>query len=377
MTFRIKLSSLLVVLLLTMLSGSALRTSVVAQSEAEPTDTHPYYVFTQTDAADSQRTNLIFIDALTGEQTSVGVPASRFTVLGRSILYFDSVQRRANLVSADGAITPHPFLQLPPDGLRIDWVVSSGGKQIAWTVTTRADPSTLNTQTYVAHADGSDQRLLREESRKDGLRMLPVAFDHTQTRLYFDYQPDGVEGLAAYPQYAGLFRLALDEPDPEAIFLPGEPGDFTGAGFGGEYFLRLALASAQQGFELHVYNLATGTSGVVPALESSTGFTQAGDILISPDGRQAVYAVSQIETFGGAAQPSTRTALMLVDLRAMTQSLLTEVTSVAHPVEWTEDNSAIIFTSPQQAGTWKLDTIGGQPEKIAEQTYLGMLQADL
>jgi hypothetical protein len=351
---------------------------VSAQDDGQrATDTHPYFVFTQSDATNPQRTNLIFIDSLTGEQNSVRVSGSRFTVLGRSLLYFDGVQRRVNMVTPEGEITAHPFLELPGDALRIDWVVSTDGKQIAWTVTTRSDPTTLITQTYVAHKDGMDQRLLREESRKDGLRILPVAFDHTQTQLYFDYQPDGVEGLAAYPQYAGLFRLALDEPSPEPIFLPGEPGDFTGAGFGGEYFLRLALASTQ-GFELHVYNLANETSSVVPALQLNTPFTQAGDVMISPDGQQAVYTISQIETFSGSgAQASTRTALVLVDLRALTQSILTEVTSVAHPVGWTEDNSAIIFTSPQQAGTWKIDVSGGQPEKIAEQTYLGMLHADL
>jgi hypothetical protein len=368
-------------LIVVMLAGYGAASSVAAQSETDAADsqeTHPYYVFMQADAADPQRTNLIFIDALSGEQNSVGVSGSRFTVLGRSILYFDASQRRVNVVTSEGDITPHPFLQLPSDALRIDWVISSDGKQIAWTVTSRTDPASLNTQTYVAQTDGSSQQLVREESRKDGLRVLPVAFDSTQTKLYFDYQPDGYDQLGTYPQYAGLASLALDTASPEALFLPGEPGNFTGAGFGGEYFLRLALADGQQGFDLHVNNLVAGTSGVVPALQLSDTFTQAGDILISPDGRQAVYIVSQIETFGAGTQPLTRTALVLVDLRAMTQTILADVNSLAHPLEWTEDNSAIIFTSLQQPGTWKItvSTSGGQPEKIAEQTYLGMLHVE-
>jgi hypothetical protein len=377
--FRTKLTSLGLALVLIIVFSIGLQPVLIGQGDLDngTTDTHPYYVFTQADATNPQRTNVIFLDTLSGEQNSIGVSGSRFTILGHSILYYDVSQRRGNIVTADGDITAHPFLQLPSDALRIDWVVSADGKQIAWTVTTRADAATLNTQTYIAHADGSDQRLLREESRKDGLRMLPVAFDHTQTKLYFDYQPDGYDGLGTYPQYAGLASLALDDPAPDVLFLPGEPGNFTGAGFGGEYFLRLALASTQQGFDLRVYNLAAGTNSIVQALATSTSFTQAGDILIAPDGRQAVYIISQIDAFGATtSQASTRTALVLVDLRAKAQTILTELTSLAHPVEWTEDNTAIIFTSPQQAGTWKIRTSGGQPEKIAELTYLGMLHAD-
>lgn len=340
----------------------------------DASDVHPVYVFLRTDPADASRTELLFINALTGEQHTTSVTGRRFTVLGRSILYFDPSNRRINVVSSSGQIAPHPFLQLPADALRIDWVVSSDGKQIAWTIVSRDDQGGLRTQLYVSHADGSDQRLLREESRKDALRMLPVSFDHTQTRLYLDYQPDGIEGLTAYTQYAGLFMLELGEEAPQPLFLPGEPGSFTGAGFGGEYFLRLALASGQQGFDLRVYNLAADTSGVVSALDLRGTFSQAGDVLIAPDSRQALYALSQIEAFG-TPQQSTRTVLVHVDLITMTQRILTEVTSIAHPLAWTEDNTAVIFTSPQQPGTWKISIAEGVTDKIAEQTYLGMLQA--
>lgn len=336
-------------------------------------DVQPVYVFVQTDAADRNRNELLFINALTGEQRSTSINGSRFTILGRSILYFDPASRRLNVATPDGQIAPHPFMQMSADALRIDWVVSSDGKQIAWTIVSRDDQGGLRTQLYVSHADGSDQRMLREESRKDALRMLPVAFDPTQTRLYLDYQPDGIEGLTAYTQYAGLFILALDEEAPQPLFLPGEPGSFTGAGFGGEYFLRLALSPGQQGFDLRVYNLAAETSGIVRALDLRGAFSQAGDVLIAPDSRQAIYALSQIEAFG-TPQQSTRTMLVHFDLAGMTQRILTEVTSIAHPLAWTEDNTAVIFTSPQQPGTWKVSISDGQTVKIAEQTYLGMLQ---
>ncbi|MBC8100840.1 MAG: hypothetical protein H7Y11_15480, partial [Armatimonadetes bacterium] len=264
-----------------------------------------------------------------------------------------------------------PFMQPHPGALRIDWVASADSKHIAWTVTRSTTPGELTTITYLADADGANQRTLLTQTRTDMLRVLPVAFDHTQTRLYLDYQPDGVEGLTAYPQYAGLFTLELTgdaEPQP----LPGEPSDFTGAGFGGALFLRLALTPDLSGFDLRVYNLATGFDRVIPALTTRSAFTQAGDILVAPDGKRAVYALSQISGFG-TPQQSLLTVFVLVDLAQLTQTNLLEVTRLVRPIAWTEDNSAIIFTSPQQAGTWKLQLAEARLAKIAEPTYLGRL----
>jgi hypothetical protein len=208
------------------------------------------------------------------------------------------------------------------------------------------------------------------DSRSDGLRVMPVAFDHTQTHLYLDFQPDGVSALTAYPQYAGLFELDLNSGKWQ--FLEGEPGNFTGAGFGGEFFLRLSLTGDLSGFDLNVYNLNTKIRRKIPALQLRGTFSQAGDIVISPDGKQAIYALSQINSFG-TPQQSIRTVFVLVDLVNMTQTNLTEITTFVRPVAWTEDNSAIIFTSPQQTGTWKINLQGTRLEKIAEPTYLGTL----
>ncbi|HEX2620419.1 MAG TPA: hypothetical protein VHL11_09735, partial [Phototrophicaceae bacterium] len=76
----------------------------------------------------------------------------------------------------------------------------------------------------------------------------------------------------------------------------------------------------------------------------------------------------------GSPQQEFHTILVLADLLNMTQNTLTEITSFVRPVAWTEDNSAIIFTSPQQTGTWKINLQGSKLEKIAEPSYLGMLQ---
>jgi hypothetical protein len=63
---------------------------------------------------------------------------------------------------------------------------------------------------------------------------------------------------------------------------------------------------------------------------------------------------------------------VLVNLEDMTQTALTEpITTYVQPVAWTEDNSAVIFTSPEQDGTWKVDLSDGTLDRVAEATYVG------
>jgi hypothetical protein len=344
--------------LLWMMSG------VIAQDNPR---NHPFYVFIQ---PETSRQQLIFVDSLTGDQQTLNVTGERFTIAGRSVVYFDPAAREVMVAAPDGELSPHPFMQMPDGAARIDWVATRDGKQFAWTVTRREASGELTTITQVAAADGSHQREVLINTRSDGLRAMPVAFSHTQSRLYMDYQPDGLAALTAYPQYAGLFGLDLDSGKWE--FLRDEPGDFTGAGFGGEFFLRLSLTDDLTGFDLNVYNLNTGFQRTIPALRLRGTFSQAGDILISPDGKQAIYALSQITSFG-TPQQSVRTVFALVDLVNLTQTSLTEITTFVRPVAWTEDNSAVIFTSPQQTGTWKINLGDARLEKIAEPTYLGIL----
>ncbi|MBC8171165.1 MAG: hypothetical protein H7X77_05820 [Anaerolineae bacterium] len=343
----------------------------VAQDD---TQRHPYYVFIQPDPNGTAAKQLLFVDALTGEQTTLTTPGERFTIYGRSVLFYDPERKQVMLATPDGELRAHPFMQPNPGALRIDWIAAADGNMIAWTVTRSDTPGSLTTLTRVALADGTNEQELLTDTRTDGLRIMPVAFDHSQTRLYLDYQPDGVGNLTAYPQYAGLFALNLTTGS-EPVFLPGEPGDFTGAGFGGEFFLRLKLTAGLNGFDLRVYNLETDFERVIPALTLRGTFSQAGDILISSDGKQAIYALSQISGFG-SSQQDFLTIFALVDLVNMTQTSLTEITSFVRPVAWTEDNSAVIFTSPQQTGTWKINLQGTGLEKIAEASYLGMLQAE-
>lgn len=339
----------------------------LTQQDAPPAT---YHVFTQRVPA-TGATIVTFLDLLSGETVEVETFGDRHQVIGGAVAYWDTRQARVMATTPDGTVVPHPVIEAEPGARRVDWVVSDDGKLLAWTSVVTDAAGDLTTTTVIAGTDGSDRRvLLVDGPRSDGLRAFPVAFSPDGMTLYMDYQPDGVGERLTIPQYVGLFAVALDAGVPE--FLPGEPGNFTGAGFGAGFFLRLQLPTTRQGFDLRVLNLTTGFETTIPAL-TLRGLTQGGDFLVAPDGRRAVYALTQTAGID-APEPSVQTVFVLVDLVAMTQAELTPpITSFVRPVAWTEDDSAVLFVSPDVDGTWKIRLSDGALEQIASQTYVGML----
>jgi len=314
---------------------------------------------------------LIFQNVLTGESNRLTVDGSRYTALRDGVLFFSNIDNTVQLARPDGTIGPHPFVRITPDARRIDWVVAEDGFTLAWTLT-YAEGDNLRTETYILGTDGATPRLVLEDGPQVGLRALPVAFSPDAEHLYMDAYPDGLERFVAYDQYAGLFALNIE--NGAVTPLPGEPACFCGGAIRANQFVRLSLTADLRGFDVRVQPIngeaAAGTVRTVPAIPLNN-FTQAGDVLIAPDGTLAVYALSDVANFG-TPQQTIRTVFMLVDLLQYTQRPLTEpITTYVHPVQWTEDNSAILFTSPQRDGTWKINLNSGQLQKVADATYLG------
>jgi hypothetical protein len=326
-------------------------------------------VFLQSDVDSVGSDRLTFINALTGEAASLTVNGERYTPLDRSVMYFDATANRVMLALPDGTTREHPFIQPGATTRRVDWLVSPDDQMIAWTLTD-GSPTSLTTTTTVANLDGTNPRQVMVDGPRDSIRALPVAFSRDHHTLYMDFQPDGIGGFTPFPQYAGMF--ALDLASGQWNYLPDEPACFCGAGFGQGLFLRLKVNSDLTGFDLHIYNLAGQVSQTIPA-QSIRNYTQAGDIVLSPDGTKAVYALSQVKDFGRPTQ-SVRTVFMLVDLESNTQAPLTDpITTFVEPIAWTEDDSAVIFTSRQRDGTWKVSLSDGKLTKVAEATYLGTI----
>ncbi len=330
-----------------------------------------WQVFLERDVNETGIDRIIFVDAATGDESNLRVFGERYTPIDDAIMFLDTHTNNVMLATPNGEINAHPFIQPSTSARRIDWLISDDGAKIVWTITEGETQARLTTTTFIANFDGSDARQVLVDGPRNGVRTLPVAFSTDQITLYMDYQPDGLSEYTAFDQYAGLF--ALDLATGDITMLPGEPGCFCGAGFGAGFLLRLALSADGSSFDLRVHNIAGEVETTISALHLSN-YTQSGGIIVTSDGTSAVYALSQIEDFGTPEQ-SVQTVFMLVDLVNMTQSPLTEpITTFVHPLIWTENNNAILFTSPQTDGTWKINLNGGRLTRVAEVTYLGTLR---
>lgn len=331
--------------------------------------THVWEVFLRRGASGSADT-LTFVDVITGDETPVTITGERYTLVSGAVLYYDRITNRVMLAYPNGETGEHPFIQPGTETRRIDWQLSADGKKIAWTLTD-GNPTTLTTLTSIANSDGTEVRQILSDGPRNAIRALPIAFSPDYATLYMDFQPDGFADFTPMPQYAGL--IGVDVTTSQWEYLPDEPSCFCGAGFGDGSLLRLRVSQDLSGFDLHIYNLAGRVEQTIPA-QPIRGYTQAGDVIVSPDGRQAVYALAQVQNFGRADQ-NVRTVFMLVDMDLKTQTALTEpITTFVEPHSWTEDNSAILLTSRQQDGTWKINLSDGKLTRVADATYLGTVR---
>ena len=331
--------------------------------------THVWQVFLRRNAAGGADT-LTFVDIITGDTTPITLGGERYTLVGNSVMYYDRVANRVMLVYPDGQTSEHPFIQPGTETRRVDWQLSADAKKIAWTLT-EGTPTALATLTSIANVDGTNVQEVLSDGPRNAIRALPVGFSPDYTTLYMDFQPDGFADFTPMPQYAGLF--GVDIASGKWDYLPDEPSCFCGAGFGAGMLLRLKVSQDLSGFDVHVYNLAGKIEQTIAA-QSLRGYTQAGDVVISPDGRQAVYALAQVQNFGRADQ-SVRTVFMLVDMDLKTQTPLTQpITTFVEPHSWTEDDSAVLLTSRQQDGTWKINLSDGKLTRVADATYLGTVR---
>jgi len=344
---------------------------VASQDTTQPTfDNHTWDVFIERNIDNDNTDRLLFIDVLTGETVSVETHGERYTPLLRGVIFFDWMENQVKLATPAGVVQDHPFIVHSFGIRRIDWVVSNDRKSIAWTLTRAIDDTALVTTTLLADIDGSNIREMLIDGPREGVRALPVAFSGDNSKLYMDSHPDGLSQFSPYTQYAGLFSLDLSSG--EITPLPGEPSCFCGAGFGSGMLLRLFLNNNLDGFDVNVYSVDGGEPRTISAI-TRRDYTQAGDVLLSDDGAFAVYALSQVRGFGTAEQ-IVRTVFIQVDLLTLEQEIINNpITTFVHAVAWTEDNTAILFTSDQQNGTWKINLADGQLVKVADAAYIGRL----
>src|SRR5690349_1291080 len=128
---------------------------IVPTRAQDGANTAPQQVFLLRGDAVTGGDQLKFLNLFTGAETTVTVRGERYTALRHAVMYYDRGANRVKLVTADGDIIDHPFMQPAATARRIDWLVSSDGHRLAWTVT-EGTPNLLTTATTVANIDGTN-----------------------------------------------------------------------------------------------------------------------------------------------------------------------------------------------------------------------------
>lgn len=355
------------VLLATALSASG---QDVAQPGLQP---HTWDVFARRNAENPAQTDLIFINLLSGDRTTIGAVGQQFTLTSSGIIYFDLQANQVKLAKADGIIRDHPFIHASPDAHRADWVVSKGGDQIVWTISQIASDGQLTTATWLADIAGAEIRELLVYGPRDGIRLLPIAFGENENEVYMEAHADESDGLSPYARRTGLFALVLTADELQTRALPGDPNCLCAVGFGANRMLRLAPNMEAGGLDVEVYPLDGGEPQIIPAL-SRGNYRHGGNILLNADGAQALYALSQARD-STAETDEVRTVLIHVDISNGRQRIASSpIPDFARPLAFTDEDRAVLFTTRQSNQTYKLDLENGEQAAVADAVYLGQLR---
>lgn len=333
---------------------------------------HTWDVFTRRNAENPAQTDLVFINLLSGERTAIGAQGQQFTLTSNGIIYFDPQADQIKLAKADGIIRDHPFIHATSDMHRVDWIVSEDGEQIVWTISQIVSDGQLITATWLADIAGAEIRELLVYGPRDGIHLLPVAFGDGGNEIYMEAHVDGSDGLSPYSRRTGLFALVLTADELHTRALPGDQNCLCAVGFGANRMLRLAPNLDSGGLEVEVYPLDGGDLQVIPAL-SRGDYRHGGDILLSADGTQALYALSQARD-SAAETDEIRMLLIHVDISNGQQRIASSpIPDLARPLAFTDEERAVLFTTQHSNQTYKLDLENGHQAAVADAVYLGQL----
>ena len=333
---------------------------------------HSWDVFIKRQAANPALTDVIFIDLLSGDESTLSASGERFTLTNGGVVFLDSAERQVKLAKADGIIRDHPYINLPSEAHLVEWAVSDDKDLIVWSVSRFVEDGQLITATWLADAAGIEIRELLVYGPRDGIQLLPIGFGQARGEIYMEARVQGSEGVSPYSRRTGLFALALSKDELVTRALPGDQACFCAVGFGSNLMMRLAPNRESRGLDVEIYQLGGGDSKVIPAL-SRGSYSEGGNILISADGKHAVYALSRIGD-GADERDEIRTVLVHVDIEEGRQQIASSpIAGTIQPLAFGEDYRTVLIAVGQREQTLKADLEDGRLVEVADAVYLGQV----
>ena len=362
------MKSILIVILALLLAVPAF-----GQDSAQPElQLHSWDVFTRDNTENPALTDVIFIDLLSGEESTFSASGERFTLAGKGVLFFDIAERQVKLGKADGVIRDHPFINLRDESHRVDWAVSDDKEWIVWSISRQVEDGQLITATWLADAAGADVRELLVYGPRAGIQLRPISFGADPSEIFMEVMALGGDDSGIYARRTGLFALELADDELAPRALPGDQTCFCAIGFGANLMLRLAPNRASSGLDVEIYDLDSGEKQTIPAL-SRGNYSEGGNILISADGKQAVYALSQVRELAGE-RGEIRSVLVHVDIENGRQRIASSpIAGLIRPLGFSEHNRAALVAAEQSGETIKVELEDGRLVTVADAIFLGQI----
>ena len=312
---------------------------------------------------------LYFVDASTGLSSVSQAEGSQHTLLNTGVLYQEASTGFPRLV-APRSSTVLTWMQPATDSISVQWIASPDGKRLVWTVV-QSSGATMISDLHLAQVSGDDARVIKHIESADGSAAYPLLITNDGLTLFYTLQPPPSPiTYLVFPVAADIHRLDLSSGEDER--LPNEPNCACPAGFSadGQFYARLEPNTKGSGFAVRLWSLPNQSDSLIPVIPNFL-HTQAGDVLISKDGNQMVYASAR----GVSAGRSERYAVILVDRQRNTQTLLTDaLTDGLRPLNFTPDGKSVILVGMAKGGTYKLNLTTQARLQVSAYNFLGQLQ---
>ena len=362
------MKSFFVIILALLLTAPAL-----SQDEAlPPSQRRSWDVFLRRGGGDPPQTELIFIDLLSGDQSSARAAGERFTLTESGVIFYESATRKVKLAKADGLIRDHPFINLTAQTQSVAWAVSDDKERIAWSISRGVDDGALATAVWLADVAGAEIRELLVYGPRDGIRLLPIGFGAEADEIIMEAQAGGMVDSGLYTRRTGLFALAILEGELVTRALPGDQSCYCAVAFGANLMLRLAPNRESGGLDVEIHPLDGGDKQVIPTLTRGN-YSEGGNIIISDDGKQALYALSQVSK-GAGERDEIRTVLVHVDIENGGQRILSgPIAGAVRPLGFSEESGTALLALEQSGSTAKIDLAEGALLNVADAVYLGRI----
>jgi hypothetical protein len=320
-----------------------------------------YEVFLDPDAQ-----QVYFVDALSGLSTVIRADGSQHVVVNNGVLFQEAETGFPRLIAPNSS-TVLTWIQPASDAVNVQWIASPNGRRLAWSVIQQTSAGII-TELHTARSDGTQAALITKLPSPDSLAATPLAVTDDGRVLFYTLQALPSPRLyLAFPVAADVFRLEVETGRAER--LPNEPLCRCAAGFSpnGAYYARLTPEGDGSGFFLRLRTVGSPTETVFAPIDNLT-HTQAGALLIAPDGSRVVYASAR----GLRPGRSERYALILADRTSGQQTLLTDALTVGvRPVAFTPGGEGVIAVGLTQAGTYKLTFKNRELRQVSAYSWLG------